>query len=425
MVEQAARNRAEVGRKSPETQPKAREVLKFNGSKPTLEAHPVTPETPDYGLDQVTYTAGQEVKLMDEAGRTTDYTVVSANPDDGDVFLQKTGDTTVAPSLEIRHRLELALEEAVHPIAAQADQLWPKLLAKYTNLSGFQGNDENFISKVTGGKGKILYLTGLEVLKDHPNFQSTNDQDLLERVLDKNLKQYAVEHAKSKVEDRHPVITAEHQISNYALNCKIQADLRCTDEELKASEKMQELIEVEITTALSNDPPLLEIDENDDWDKTEAKPNAPEKYRPIDEPYGVTLSRARETWAEMGQQAETYQRLVQTEDLSLDKLQDIYRALSKSLAEAKASSRLLNAKRLELRVDKDGAQISLAELDKWEQIVANLKNQNLGVADKTIKTPKLVGPVGFNISTPTSAPEIKPPSKVAKVLDKISEWFRI
>lgn len=412
MVERADRRQPGIEKKFGESQGeklgsvRAEQTASQSLEKPKkLELVPDPLET---RLEDYRYRAGQEIELLNDQGNFEKQTVVSVNPEDDEVFLMRSGDQSVAPSLEALHRTELALEEATRPMIEAAAELWDEVIDEYASAPGALTSPEAFKRELGTHKGRILRATALEVFNNHPDILQAKNPDALRLVLDKTLSQYMLAEAERQ-DQRDPRHTAAERLQ--ATADYLEAVDHVHHPELVPGGQSPAVELANSKLALLTTGPLPE--------------RAVRSLEPNARTSTMERSRqaARDAWEELRSRVKLAENKLLHEDLSSFKMAEIADSLQAAFRAAMKAETSYNEARLKAGLK--GGTIASDELLQWHEIMRAWE-QKPGVAEVRAaqKRDRPVVKVPTERAAPQHAPQPAPrPTRVGGFLDKIFSWF--
>jgi hypothetical protein len=434
MAERATRRQPEPGTNFSESQRKTPEIVKlektdleYPKNAPRLELAPTPAE---YDLEQFTYVPEQKVELMNEVGELEEFTVVSVNPDQADVFLQKTGDKNVAPSLEVMHQTELALEEATRPIAEAAGELWEAMVNKYAKTKTRTSGDD-FKTRMHEYKGRVLRITALEVYENHPELMISKDPEQLNRVLDKTFSQFVIRESRRKI-DSDPRHSAEDNLKAVSQYYEAIGHLREPEDENTEAGKLTKLVASKINVYNSDGTPSDDVTHVNIrlWTpsvegevpvgKPASRLDAERNRRPG---YDKLRSQAVEAWSDFASEAKRAEQRLTTNDLSSGEMMRLYSDLQLSYLECSRQEANLNT--LRLRDGRKDQTVSDEEYNAWTQLLKDLEAKPpVAEAIKTATARDNQEKLKARAQPKQTPPPLfAEPSRLARALDRITSWF--
>lgn len=469
MVERGPAYKPRLDRESGQLQRNNPEIVKVKRTSENFEQNPfeinLKGEALEKALEGRTYSVGQQVELLNAAGIPESHTLIGIEETNKSIFLIKTGDTSPAASLEILTPTELAIEEAVQPLAEAAAKHWDKAVerlayAPHSDLSTAEAH-----VYFAENKGKILRAAALSAFeKSIEQSRDMNDALLeaeLQNAISFYIRQKMLEYLDVNPRHREAENLRARSEYFYAIGNE-----RSEDYEQTVSTPITELIRSKIDLLkFSSEPeitipkmevfdPDLELGElttidSDSYKQQQALIKAerlkngaksrgantsfPAPRRETLPTYAATKERSKEAWAHLRNAAQSAEKYLTLEDPSSLKILEVYKALETAYADACRLDRDLHTVRLREHVNEE-SEVSDAEFSYWEKYLKGLENKPIIATEKRARTIRSNHErqalqtsqkiPDFTDHQPVTRPTIKQ-SWAGKQIDRLLNWFSL
>ncbi|MDQ5952011.1 MAG: hypothetical protein QG626_138 [Patescibacteria group bacterium] len=478
MVERGPAYKPRLDRESGQLQRNNPEIVKVERTPENFEQNPfeinLKGEALEKALEGRTYSVGQQVELLNAAGIPEPHTLIGIEETNKSIFLIKTGDTSPAASLEILTPTELAIEEAVQPLAEAAAKHWDKAVERLAYAPHSDLSTEEAHVYFAENKGKILRAAALSAFEK--SIEQTRDMN--DALLEAELKNAISFYIRQKMLEYLDVNPRHREAENLRARSEYFYAIgneRSKDYEPTVSTPITELIRSKIDLLkFSSEPeitvinprlwapihdgevfdPDLELGELTTIDsnsykqqqalikaerlKSGAKSRGANTSLSVPRretlpTYAATKERSKEAWAHLRNAAQSAEKYLTLEDPSSLKILEVYKTLETAYADACRLDRDLHTARLREHVNEE-SEVSDAEFSYWEKYLTGLENKPIIATEKRARTirsehkrqvPQTSQKIpDFTAHQPVTQPTIKQ-SWAGKQIDRLLNWFSL
>lgn len=371
MVERAHARKLGFEQNKRESQQNPEKPVRFESTTRDNRVIESIPEHLEDQFEEALYVPRQEVHLIGLNGDTETWIVTSYNPEDESVFLRSQHDERTVPSLEFFTRKELALEEAIQPIATAVENAWEHALLRYFKPKQPQRED-GLEERIAQDKGKLLRLTALNLLANHPEIFQNPKPDELANALDRELTYYILQYQREAHGDpRHTVAGQLDSAAQYYDVFSETDEVTALAEAALMASRHNAEPDRDITQALqtaSDEIQLLSEEDTEEYSDSK-KPRVSPVRLPT---YAEARDKVNNAWSELRVQAKGAKRYLELEDPSSKKLRDAYNTLKQNYDRVKELEVAMNVARIRER-SHDDTDVRKIEASDWKALMTALE----------------------------------------------------
>lgn len=434
MVERGPASKARLDRENGQLQRNNPEVVQAERTPEDFEQNPfeisLKGEALEQALEGKTYTVSQQVELLDALGVPEKHTVIGVEEATRSIFLAKTGDTSPAPSLEILTPTELAIEEAVQPLALAIAEHWDNAMERLANAPYSEINIEDAQAYFSENKGKTLRAAALSAFEKSIN----QTRDINDALLESELQNAISFYIRRKLLERLDSNPRHREAENLRATSEYYQAIgneHAEGDEPTLSTPVTELIRSKIDLLKFGGVPEITVINPKLWTPLDEGEVINSTQREVLPSYATLKERSREAWAHLRSVAKSAEKYLTLEDPSSPKILEAYRVLEAAHADACRLDKELHTARLRERTN-EAPEVNDTEFGYWEKYLKSLEEKPIIAAEKKAKDMRKqqnqpVQVIPKPAPKPTLRQKAEPPSIkrswIGKQLDRIFGWL--